>query len=127
MSIQNPTNIQEWEQYVNRYKGLTLRELARTANTHEFFGVLNSEGFSVLDVKKILIFFARRMVEVGVVPPTQGVYDYEYLISVDEIASSLPRKDFVEITNYPPEDDVFDEKRTEPFLWEEEINFLDER
>ena len=123
MSVQNPINLQEWEQYVDRYAGVTLRELAETANTHKFFHVLTDEGWDVRDIKKILVFFARKMLMVGVVPPPGGVYLYENLITLDPIASKIPRRDFEgdgEEGDESPED-VFDEMRTEPAFWEQEL------
>jgi hypothetical protein len=116
MSIENPMTLQEWSQYVERYSGVTLRSKAINVNTMLFVNELRSEGQDLLYIKNIILLFARRMAELGMHPPKNGVYDYGFLIATDPLASTLWRnpKRVQAVRDWDEEEEYYSDPRTEP-------------
>ncbi|MBQ73279.1 MAG: hypothetical protein CMJ67_10285 [Planctomycetaceae bacterium] len=60
MNITDPVTVEEWGQYISNLSGAKLFSQAIAANTLNFVGMLQSEGFSSDEVTDVLLMFAMR-------------------------------------------------------------------
>ena len=82
----NPQTLSEWELYVKRMAGDTLRSKAIQVNTQRFATMMQGEGYSMSDVEQIVLYFVRQMTAVRMQLPADGAYDLERLARTDPVA-----------------------------------------
>ena len=70
----------EWRAYVAQLAGPELRSKAIAANTMLFFDQLMGDGYSIAEVRRILVFFGLQMKSVDMQLPDGGAYDYHTLV-----------------------------------------------
>jgi len=85
-----PTSISEWETYIGTLTGDELYSKAFAANTQRFADTLRQDGHSLADVQKILLWFVRRLVALGIRIPRDGAYDLVTWARSDPVARLGP-------------------------------------
>ena len=86
--MKRPSTMPEWEAYVGSMGGSTLYKQAISANTQTFINTLLDEGYSIDEVKQILVFFARQLKATDTMVPTDGAYDLDYIAADDPVAAA---------------------------------------
>ena len=81
-----PQTLTEWELYIKRLAGEPLRSKVIQANTQRFASLLQKEGMTLQDVERILLFFVRQLIAVGMMLPAGGAYDLEMMALTDSVA-----------------------------------------
>jgi hypothetical protein len=86
-----PQSLPEWEQYVQTLAGSALRSKAIAVNSQQFMDMMRiQEGFSVVDVRQIILYFVRQLVATGQKIPEGGAYDMLRLARTDDVARTMP-------------------------------------
>ena len=81
-----PQTLEEWEAYVNTIPAHELGELCEAANSFQFTEQLLAEGCPMDDIRTIILFFVRRMVELEIKLPEGGAFPLYDMMQSDPLA-----------------------------------------
>lgn len=112
--MQAPKTLEDWGVYVASVPEGDLVGKARAANGMKFIEMLQRDGMEILDIKKILMMFVRRMRDIEMAPPGGGVYDLRDMLD-DPQLDKIKLPEPVEVFDEPPDDvDLFTAEANEP-------------
>lgn len=77
--------LKNWSDYVQSLAGQPLWSKAIGCNTQAFASTLMEEGYSMGDVREILLYFVRQMAAVGMNPPEGGLFDLVQMRLIDPV------------------------------------------
>lgn len=84
--MKRPNSMPEWEAHIGSMGGSVLYKQAISANSQAFIDAMLDEGYSMDEVKQILVFFVRQLRATDTLVPTGGSFDLDYIACTDLVA-----------------------------------------
>jgi hypothetical protein len=84
--------IEEWQDYIGKLAGGSLRSKVLAANTQPFVRMMRDEGFDIDFIESILLAFVRQLVLTDqIVPDDDGAFDLVDMADTDPVcAKTIP-------------------------------------
>lgn len=83
-------SLESWSDYIRTLAGRPLLSKAIACNTHAFASDLLAEGYTMADVREIMVYFARQLCAVGMKAPEGGAFDLLMISMTDPICIRTP-------------------------------------
>lgn len=80
--------LKNWSDYAQTLAGQPLWSKAIGCNTQGFASTMMEEGYSMSDVREILLYFVRQMAAVGMNPPEGGLFDLVQMRLIDPVCQA---------------------------------------
>lgn len=81
-------NMESWAKYAQTLAGGPLWSKTISANSQAFVDSLKDEGYTLAQIREILLYFVRQMVAVGMKIPEEGLFDLVQMALLDPVCRS---------------------------------------
>lgn len=83
MEIPAPQTLDDWQSYVKTLAGNALWSKVIAANSQDFVVLMMNDGYTMEEIKEILLYMVRQMVFTGMRIPDAGAFDLRHMAMVD--------------------------------------------